>query len=92
MRPDSDVRGLSVAGRVFVFPTGRGSTVGSYVLYSMARRGVAPAAIICKEADPVVAVGAVMAGVPMVDRPEKFEFKTGQRLRVRAGDGVIEVL
>lgn len=77
---------------MLVFPTGRGSTVGSYVLYGMAKRGVAPAAIVCKEADPVVAVGAVMAGVPMVDRPERFEFKTGQRLRVKADEGVIEVL
>ncbi|NYT05409.1 MAG: DUF126 domain-containing protein [Methanomicrobiales archaeon] len=63
--------GQSVAGKVLAFPYGKGSTVGSYVLYALARNGVAPAAIINEEAEPIIATGAIIAGIPMVDRPER---------------------
>jgi predicted aconitase with swiveling domain len=61
------LEGKSVAGRVLVFPTGKGSTVGSYSLYRLAKAGQAPAAIINAESDPIVAVGAIISDIPMVD-------------------------
>lgn len=79
-----ELYGCSVAGRVLVFPHGRGSTVGSYIIYQLAREGRAPSAMICKEAEPIVAVGAIMAGIPMVDRPESFSFEIGEWLEVDA--------
>jgi predicted aconitase with swiveling domain len=86
-----DLYGKSLSGRILVFPYGRGSTVGSYVLYGLAKNKKAPAAIICLEAEPIVAVGAIMAGIPMVDRPECFEFRNMQRIAVNADDAEILV-
>lgn len=76
------LEGMSIAGRVLVFPTGKGSTVGSYTLYRLARNGLAPAAIINAEADPVVAVGAIIAGIPMVDQVDISLIRTGDWVEV----------
>ncbi len=62
------LQGRSVAGKVLVFPTGCGSTVGSYVLVNLKRNGVAPAAIVNQETDVVVLIGAVLADIPLVHR------------------------
>ncbi|HKZ48705.1 MAG TPA: DUF126 domain-containing protein, partial [Thermoplasmata archaeon] len=62
------LRSECVAGRVFAFPTGKGSTVGSYVVYGLAKRGMGPAALINERAEAIVAVGAILGGIPMVDR------------------------
>lgn len=67
MQADVEGEGDSVEGAVLVFPTGVGSTVGSYVLYRLHRTGSAPAAIVNDRTDPVTAAGAVMAQVPVVD-------------------------
>lgn len=83
------LEGQCVAGRVLVFPTGKGSTVGSYTLYRLARAQLAPAAIVNAEADPVVAVGAIIAEIPMVDQVKVAHIRTGDWVRVR--DGEIEV-
>ena len=48
------LEGRSIAGRVLVIPTGKGSTVGSYVLYRMAKEGTAPAGIVCYTGRPSV--------------------------------------
>jgi predicted aconitase with swiveling domain len=53
---------------VLAFPYGKGSTVGSYVLYALSRNGHAPAAIINEEAEPIIVTGAIMGGIPMIDR------------------------
>lgn len=74
--------GRCVAGRVLVFPTGKGSTVGSYTLYRLARNGLAPAAIVNAQADPVVAVGAIIAEIPMVDQVDISCIHTGDWVRV----------
>ncbi|MFQ6134287.1 MAG: DUF126 domain-containing protein [Nitrososphaerales archaeon] len=81
----------SIGGKVLVFTTGKGSTVGSYVLYQLAKNDMAPVAMICREAEPIVAVGAIMAGIPMVDKPEVFDFKDGQRITVDGYNGAITV-
>jgi len=64
------LQGESIAGRVFAFPYGKGSTVGSYVLYGLSRNGHAPAAIINTEAEPIIATGAIIGKIPMIDRIE----------------------
>ncbi len=60
--------GQSVAGKVLAFPYGKGSTVGSYVMYGLKRNNVAPAAIINTECETIIAIGAIISGIPMVDR------------------------
>ena len=76
------LHGQCVTGRVLVFPTGKGSTVGSYTLYRMARTGTAPAAIINAESEAIVAVGAILGDIPMVDRVDITLIHTGDRLRI----------
>jgi predicted aconitase with swiveling domain len=79
------LEGACVTGRVLVFPTGKGSTVGSYTLYRMEKNGVAPAAIINTESDPIVAVGAIISEIPMVDRVEIAEIATGYWIEIQDG-------
>ena len=76
------LEGQSVAGKVLVFPTGKGSTVGSYVLYQLAVNGNAPAAILNAESEPIVAVGAIIGEIPMVDQIPIEQIQTGDRVRV----------
>ena len=64
------LQGRCIAGTVFAFPYGKGSTVGSYVLYALSRNGHAPAAIINTEAEPIIATGVIISGIPMIDRIE----------------------
>src|SRR5512139_1509659 len=53
--------GASLAGRVLVMPSGRGSSSSSSVLAELIRNGHAPAAILLRDADPIVALGALVA-------------------------------
>jgi uncharacterized protein len=64
------LEGQSVAGTVLAFPYGKGSTVGSYVLYALTKNGHAPAAIVNTEAEPIIATGAIIGNIPMIDSPE----------------------
>ncbi|HOI40611.1 MAG TPA: DUF126 domain-containing protein [Methanobacterium sp.] len=61
----------NISGRILVIPSGKGSTVGSYVIFQMAKNNTAPQAIIAMEAEPIIATGAIMASIPMVDHPEE---------------------
>jgi len=74
--------GQSIAGRVLVFPTGKGSTVGSYSLYRLAKAGLAPAAIINAESEPIVAVGAIIGDIPMIDQIDITQIHTGDWVSV----------
>jgi len=90
-------RGACGKGRVLVFPSGKGSTVGSWVLYELSMRGLAPAAIVNVEADPVVAVGCIVARIPLVDKLDLNpveSIRTGWLVRVAAEgrEGLVEVL
>ncbi len=89
------VEGECITGRVFIFPTGKGSTVGSYVIYRMSRLGTAPAALINVETEAILATGCVISGIPLVDRLEAdllTAFRSGQLLRVDADEGVVETV
>jgi Uncharacterized conserved protein len=81
--------GVSVAGKVLVFPFGKGSTVGSYVLYALAKNNAAPAAIINKECETIIATGAIMGGIPVVDRLEG-ELPAGGSVTVNGTEGTVE--
>jgi len=57
--------GAELRERILVVKGFRGSTVGSYILYAMSKRGVAPRAIVFRELDPVVVAGCVASSIPM---------------------------
>lgn len=84
------LEGQSVAGRVLVFPTGKGSTVGSYTLYRLAKAGASPCAIINAESEPIVAVGAIISNIPMVDQADLAQFCTGDRVTLNEA-GLVQI-
>ena len=86
---ESDIRGESIKDKILVFPRGKGSTVGSYVIYQLKKNGVAPRAIIVGEAGTIVATGAIIAEIPMVDKIDISKIKTGQVLEVNADQGEV---
>ena len=77
-----ELEGKCIAGKILVFPTGKGSTVGSYTIYRLKKNGKAPAAIINKESEPIVAVGAIISDIPMVDQIDISKIKTGDIVEV----------
>ncbi len=92
--PGHDLEGRSIAGKILVFPTGKGSTTGSWQFYAAFKRGNAPKGIININAEGVVAVSAIISGIPMVHNPEKDLFEiiqSGDFVRVDADKGIIEV-
>jgi predicted aconitase with swiveling domain len=84
-----ELEGQCVAGRVLVFPRGKGSTVGSYVIYGLAKNGVAPCAMVNAETETIVATGAILAGIPCVDGVDISAINTGDRLEVDADNGTV---
>ena len=85
--------GKCITGKVFVFPTGKGSTVGSYVIYRMKKQGTAPAAIINVETEAILATGCVISSIPLVDKLDKNPLKTlktGMKLRIVGEKGLVE--
>ncbi len=92
-------RGASVAGRVLVMRSGRGSSSSSSVLAEAIRAGTAPAAIVLLEADAIVALGAIVARelygatIPVVVAASLDRVRDGTRVRVdaRTEPGRIEI-
>src|SRR4030043_1539940 len=82
-----DLCGECVKDKILCFPHGHGSTVGSYVLYSLAKKGLAPKAILNQTADPVVVVGAIIANVPMLDQIDIQQIQTRDIVEVDACKG-----
>lgn len=86
------LEGKSVAGKILVFPSGKGSTVGSYVLYALKKAEKAPLAIVNKVMDPVVAVGCIISEIPAVDQIDITIIQNGQKIEVDADNGVVTLI
>ena len=89
---DHQLEGYSISGKVLVFPSGKGSTVGSYTLYRLKRAGKAPLAIINSECETITAVGCIISEIPCVDQIELGQIKTGDMVLVDGGEGIVEIL
>jgi predicted aconitase with swiveling domain len=85
-----ELEGQNVKDKILVFPFGKGSTVGSYVIYGLKKNGVAPKAIVNKETETIVATGAILAGIPCVDGIDIDQIKSGDKLKVNADEGIVE--
>ena len=90
--PAHELFGECIAGKVLIFPGGKGSTVGSYVIYQLKKRGLAPVAMINLLSEPIVAVGAVISGIPLVDRvgEEVLRIKSGTIVNVDADRELVQ--
>lgn len=83
IEPGHPLHGQTIAGRVLVFPTGKGSTVGSYTLYRLVKRGLGPVGIINAHSEAIVAVGAIISETPMVDRIDIEQIATGDWVEIK---------
>jgi predicted aconitase with swiveling domain len=87
--------GENITGKIFVFPMGKGSTVGSYVIYRMKKLGTAPAAIINQETEAIIATGCVISDIPLIDKIEQDPLKViknGMYVKVNSDKGIIEIM
>ncbi len=80
-----ELQGKQIKGKILVFPNGKGSTVGSYTLYRLKKGGVAPAGIINRDCETVVAVGAIISEIPCVDEIDISKIETGDTVRIENG-------
>ena len=87
-----ELEGQSVSGKVLVFPTGKGSTVGSYTMYRMMKNNTAPVAIVNEQIDTIIAVGCIISEIPCVDKIDISKIKTGQKLIINGSEGTIEIM
>jgi len=81
-------------GMMLVCPHGKGSTVGSYIIYALGKNGKAPAAMINEEAEPIIATGAIIGSIPLVDRLEGglSTLQDGVLVRVDGEKGTVEII
>jgi len=87
----NELYGETIVGKIFAFPYGVGSTVGSYVIYQMKKYGTAPAAIINERSEIIIAVGAIISDIPAVDGVKLSEIKKFKFAKVNASEGWIEL-
>jgi len=86
-----ELEGQTITGKVLVFPSGKGSTVGSYTMYRMMKNKTAPVAIVNREIDTIIAVGCIISEIPCIDKIDINKIKTGQKLIVNGTEGTVEV-
>lgn len=89
--PECESKGLCISDKVFCFPYGKGSTVGSYAMYQLKLNHLAPSAIVNSSAEPIVATGAIISEIPMVDGVDVGLLRTGDDLMVDADHGSLEI-
>ena len=91
--PNHELKGQSIKDKILFIPGGKGSTVGSYVIFQMKKNNTAPRAIICLKAEPIIATGAIMSDIPMVDSPSEVEeLVNGQMVEVDSDNGKIIIV
>jgi phosphomecalonate degydratase small subunit len=90
---DHELYGKCISGKVLIFPQGKGSTVGSYIIYQLKKRGKAPAAMINIRSEPIIAVGAIISEIPLVDRVPRglLSLKDGTKITVDADNLLVRI-
>ena len=86
-----ELEGKNINGKILVFPSGKGSTVGSYVIYQMAKTGKGPKALILNDCEAIVAVGAIISELPCVDQIDVSKIETGMQLEVDGDNASVEI-
>lgn len=90
--------GVEVRDKILVFRGSRGSTVGTYIIYSISKEGFAPRAMVVDKADQIVITGCVVGNIAL---GEAVGFKakdligySGRKASVRIGrdGGILEIL
>lgn len=95
VNPDHDIVERSIANKIFVFPSGAGSTVGTYSLINMSMNGVGPKAILVNRSDSIILLGCCVASIPHIHRFQEDIIKVledGMRVKVDSERGVVEII
>lgn len=87
-----EIEGACLKGKILVFPMSKGSTGGSYMLYNLVKNGVGPLGIVNREAESIVVIGAIVSGLPMVDRIDISQIQTGDYIYLNATEGTVQVV
>ena len=77
-----ELEGRSIAGKILTFPYGKGSTVGSYIILRLKKKGIAPKAIVNLRCEPIIAVGAIIAEIPTIDKIDISMIRDGDLVEV----------
>jgi predicted aconitase with swiveling domain len=80
--------------RILVFPEGKGSTVGSYVIYNLKLEGHSPRALVMLKADAIITMGCIAAGIPLVHMLSRQDFdslRNGMRVAVNSARGQVRI-
>jgi predicted aconitase with swiveling domain len=94
-RPSHALAGESYAGKILVLDTAKGGVATAWMLHEMQSRGIVPLALVFNRVNPILAQGAAFGGVTMVDRFDGDVtdlIRTGDRLRIDAAAGLVEIL
>ena len=86
-----ELENQSITDKILVFPSGKGSTVGSYVIYQMAKTGKGPKALILQDCEAIVAVGTIISELPCVDQIDVSKIETGMQLEVDGDNALVEI-
>jgi predicted aconitase with swiveling domain len=89
------IAGQNIAGKILVIPAAKGGVAAGWAFYDIVQRGVGPLALICRETNPVLVQGAVLAGIPILHRLEPdpvTSIRTGDRLRIDPQAGTVTIL
>jgi predicted aconitase with swiveling domain len=80
----------SIANTILVFPSGIGSSVGAYTIYSIKSNNSAPLAMVCKKADLTVATGCALANIPVliISENEFDSLKNGMKVEINTESNI----
>lgn len=90
-----EIEGSNITKKILIFPNGKGSTVGSYTLFAMAKNGTKPAGIINHKTEPIIAAGCAIAEIPLIDNLEIDpieQIKTGDFVIINSTDSLIKFI
>ncbi|HHX70397.1 MAG TPA: DUF126 domain-containing protein [Gallicola sp.] len=95
LEKNHSLEGISIKDKILIFPYGKGSTGGSYVVYAISKNKTGPRAMINLNTETIIAVGAIMGKIPVMDHLEENPFdiiENGDYVKVNAVDGYIEII
>lgn len=87
-----EIEGQSLKGKILVFPSSKGSTGGSYMLFDVVSNGVGPVGIINAEAESIAVIGAIVAELPMMDQVDISKIETGDEVILDADESRVEII
>lgn len=96
IEPAHALEGKSIAGKILIFPSGKGSSVvQADGLFQLNKAGNMPKAMIIQYPETVLVSSAIIMDIPMVDKldPAFYEtVKDGDRILLNANEGFVEIL